>query len=100
MTGGRVLSYVPTAEKFEQHVQARLNDKEGARADIELKKAVMLDRLVQFNEKIRAFFAGSKWLGALPSVPTPTEAQSRITDPLDDANNLWPRASGSPISRS
>jgi len=77
-------------------VQARLNDKELARADVELRKAALLQRLSQFNDKVRAFFPGTKWVAALPNVPTPTEAQSKITDPLDDAANVWLQMNADP----
>lgn len=79
-------------------LQARLNDKEVARGDMELKKAALLDRLVQFNDKIRAFFPGSKWVPALPNVPGPAEAQSKITDPLEDAANLWLQINADPLT--
>lgn len=77
-------------------VQAKLNDKEVARGDLEVKKAALLGRLVQFNDKIRAFFAGSKWVNALPAAPGGAEAQSRITDPLDDVSSLWQQINADP----
>ena len=87
-----------TAKRAE--VQARLNDKEVARGELELKKSMLLQRLVQFNEKVRAFFAGSKWLNALPDVPGQREAQSKITDPLDDIDNLWQQINADPATAS
>ena len=77
-------------------VQAKLNFKEVARGDLELKKAALLERIVQFNEKVRAFFPGSKWINALPNAPGQAEGQSRISDPLDDANSLWLQINADP----
>src|SRR3990172_5257445 len=77
-------------------VQARLNDKELARADVELRKAALLQRLVQFNDKVRAFYPGTKWVAALPDVPSISDAPSKITDPLDDAANVWLQMNADP----
>jgi len=79
-------------------VQAKLNNKELARAEMDLRKAALLQRLGQFNDKIRAYFPNSKWIAALPNVPSATEAQSKITDPLDDANNLWQQINADPAT--
>ncbi len=70
-------------------VQAKLNAEEVARGDVELKRQDLLLRANQFNDKIRGMFPGSKWVRALPSVPTITEAQSKFVQPLDDIGNLW-----------
>ena len=77
-------------------VQAELNDEEIAREELELQKTAMLTRLNQFNEKLRAFFPGSKWLAALPKVPSISEGQSNILDPLDDAATLWLKVNADP----
>jgi hypothetical protein len=70
-------------------VQAKLNAEEVARGDVELKRQSLLLRTNQFNDKIRAMFPGSKWVRALPNVPTINEAQSKFVQPLDDIGNLW-----------
>ena len=77
-------------------VEGRLNNKEVARGDLDLKKAALLQRLVQFNDKVRAFYPNSKWLPALPKTPGPAEAQGKITTPLDDCNNLWQQINADP----
>lgn len=77
-------------------VQDRLNDREIARGDLDNQKQAMLDRVVQFNEKVRAFFAGSKWIGALPNAPQLNSAQGRFVDPVDDASNLWAKVNADP----
>lgn len=77
-------------------VQSALNGREIARGDVNVKKTALNERLVQFNEKIRAFFPGSKWLEALPAVPAFSVAQSRFIDPLADAKDLWARITADP----
>jgi len=79
-------------------VQAKLNNKEIGRGDVEIKKAALLVRLVQFNDRVRAFFANTKWIGALPNAPQITEAQSKFTNPLDDVNNLWTQINADPAT--
>ena len=70
-------------------VQAKINAEEVARGDVELKRQDLLLRANQFNDKIRALFPGSRWVRALPNVPTINEAQSKFVQPLDDIGNLW-----------
>lgn len=72
-----------------QRVKARLNEQELARADLHFRKVILLKRMVQFNERIRGFYAGSKWEASLPLVPNVTSAQSKITEPLDKMVTLW-----------
>lgn len=79
-------------------VQARLNDKEVARGNLEVKKTALLERLVQFNDKIRAYFPDTKWIGALPIAPGLREGQSHITDPLDDVSHLWQQINADPAT--
>lgn len=77
-------------------VQDRLNDKEGARGDVEIQKAALLARLVQFNEKIRAFFDGTKFVRMLPDAPNQTDGQSAVLAALDDANSVWQKVNADP----
>jgi hypothetical protein len=79
-------------------VQADLIDQEVAREVVELQKAELLLRINQFNERIRGAFSGSKWVRALPLVPTISEAQSRFTDPLEQASALWQKVNADPAT--
>jgi hypothetical protein len=81
-------------------VQAKINAEEVARGDVELKRQGLLLRANQFNDKIRALFANSKWVRALPNVPTITEAQSKFVQPLDDIGNLWASINADPATPS
>jgi hypothetical protein len=77
-------------------VQDKLNDKEIARGDIDNLKPALRDRLMLFNDKIRAFFAGSKWLNALPGSFALTDGQANVVGPLADANSLWKKINADP----
>jgi hypothetical protein len=79
-------------------VQAKLNAEEVARGDVELKRQALLLRANQFNDKIRATLPGSKWVRALPAVPTINEAQSKFVQPLDDIGNLWTLINADPAT--
>jgi hypothetical protein len=70
-------------------VQAKLNVQEAARGDIDIRKTGLLLRANQFNDKVRALYAGSKWERALPRVPAFNDGQGNFTEPLDDAAALW-----------
>lgn len=79
-----------------EEVQVALNGREIGRGQVDVLKATLNERLVQFNDKVRAFFPASKWLNALPAVPPVSVAQSRFVDPLSDANDLWTRINADP----
>lgn len=51
-------------------VQSDLADEEITREDVELKKAPLLLRINQFNERVRGVLSGTKWERALPLAPT------------------------------
>lgn len=79
-------------------VQAALNDVEIARADLDNQKLALHARLNQFNDKCRAYLAGSAVARALPKVPGMTEGQGAFLPALDDMENLWSRANALPAS--
>ena len=79
-------------------VQSDLIDEEIAREVVELQKAALLLRINQFNERIRGAFSGSKWVRALSLVPTISEAQSKFTDPLEQAAALWLKINADPAT--
>lgn len=79
-------------------VQAKLNAEEVARGDVELKRQGLLLRANQFNDKIRGLFPDSKWVRALPSMPTITDAQSKFVQPMDDIGNLWALINADPAT--
>jgi hypothetical protein len=82
---------------FAASVQAELNDREVARGTIEISKAALLDRLSEFNRKVRGFLAHTPYATALPDVPSPSLGEGGITAPLDDMASLWATINGATI---
>ncbi len=70
-------------------LQGKFTAQELARFELDTLKTVVLLRLNQFNEKVRALHPGSKWERSLPLVPGIGEGQGHFVDPLDRANSLW-----------
>ncbi|HVJ44789.1 MAG TPA: hypothetical protein VM511_00275, partial [Luteolibacter sp.] len=62
-----------------------------ARADIEIRKAALHDRLVQFNGKLRSLQPGSRWEAMLPKAFSLTDSMGRVLPPLDELIDLWLR---------
>jgi hypothetical protein len=70
-------------------VETARNELEGARADIETLKASLLDRLNQFNGKLRSLSPGTRWEAMLPKAYSISESMGRVIPPLDDLESLW-----------
>lgn len=70
------------------------------RGELEAQKTAAIDKLGQFNDKVRGNFPGSKWERALPPVPSQGDARQKIMDPLDAATLIWTRlnAAGAPLT--
>lgn len=77
-------------------LQGKLNVEETAREDLNLKTIAIQSRLVQFNEKVRVFYANTKWPRALPELPSVGDSPNRFLDPLDDVANLWDQINADP----
>jgi len=77
-------------------VSSKMNDVELARAVLEDGKKNMLLRLSQFIDKVRAYFAGSKWERALPLQPSLTDGQATVVDAMVDAQTLWAKMNADP----
>ena len=82
---------------FAASIQGNLNDQEIARGTINLSKAALLDRLGEFNRKVRGFLAKTPYANALPDVPTANAGQARILGPLDDCSSLWTKINAATI---
>lgn len=72
-------------------VESGRNALEGARSDIETRKAMALERLVQFNGKVRSLQPGTRWEAMLPKAFSQTEGMGRVLPPLDELLDLWLR---------
>lgn len=68
---------------------AKLNLVETVRGEIDLLKAALLLRINQFNELVRAKFAGSKWQQTLADVPNLGNGEELFTTPLEVTATLW-----------
>jgi hypothetical protein len=78
-------------EGLRNTVTTKLMDQELNREDIEARKAALLVRVNQFNDTVRADFAGTKWERVLKAVPTQSDSQSNFVDPLVASNHIWTR---------
>ena len=71
-------------------VENRLNDKEIARAEVELKKAALLDRAQEFGRKLRGkLLPGAPFLSAIPEMPLQSSAEGKFVKPMRDIVTLW-----------
>ena len=73
------------------NIQSKINGLELARGTSVTQQSELLDLLGQFTDKVRGNLSGTKWIDALPLLPSIGDAQSRFCDPLDDAQDLWLR---------
>ena len=76
----------------------KLNVEELARGEVDVRKADMLARVVQFNDLVRADFAGSKWEKALPYAPSIGDSAGNFTPALDDVSTLWQQLNADPAA--
>jgi hypothetical protein len=72
-------------------VQTAIMDDDLARESLVDQKNLMLDKLNQFNAKVRGSLPGTKWERRLPAVPGFGESRSKFCDPMESALNLWRR---------
>ncbi len=79
-----------------EELQAKLNVQEVLRGEIEILKITLLERIHQFTEKVRAYLPNSKWIAALPYLPSYSDGQGNFLEPMDDAATLWAQLNGDP----
>ena len=82
---------------FASSIEGNINDQEIARGTINLNKAALLERLGEFNRKVRGFLAKTPYANALPDVPTENAGEARILGPLDDCSSLWAKINAATI---
>ncbi len=78
-------------EGLRNTVTTKLMDQELNREDIEAKKTALIVRANQFNDAVRADFAGTKWERVLKEVPQQNDGQSTFVDPLVASKHIWLR---------
>jgi len=84
-------------EDFVALVQGKLNDVEIGRGQIEILKLASLERIGEFNRKVRGFLGQTAFVSALPDVPSITSAAARFIEPLEDMANLWGKINAATI---
>ncbi len=77
-------------------VQSAINDQEIARGDLDLQKAALLKTLNAFVDTMEAYYQGTKFYNAKPSVPGVGDGQERFTRPMVDAMTLWEKLNAGP----
>ena len=74
----------------------KLNDRELARGDIEIKKRRLLALLNEFNARLDAFWARSVFVKLRPGAPGIGEGLERFLRPVEDAARLWLKLEAEP----
>ncbi len=72
-------------------VESERNGREFARANIEIRKAALLERLNQFNTTIRSLDSTGLWTNLLPKAFGQGDAPGKVEDALDDIADAWDR---------
>lgn len=93
-----LVSYRDSLEAFAESVEGLTNDREIARGTIEQNKQLLLDRLGEFNRKVRAVLGHTAYVRALPRSPTPSSREGKILRPLNDMQSLWQKINAATIS--
>ena len=78
-------------ETARAQVEAERNGKESARAQLEIKKAALLDRLNQFNNKVASLSPGPAWESLLPKAFGQSDGFGKVVPALDDLADVWRR---------
>ena len=95
VTGGvnraALLALRTQLETTRAQVEGLRNGREEARFLINEGKTALLERLNQFNLKVRSLSPDSKWEAMLPKAYTASEGIGRVLPPLDEMGDLWTR---------
>lgn len=86
-----------TLVTFAATVQDKLNDLQIARGTIDGIKVPLVERIAEFNRKVRGFLANSPFVRALPDVPSVGAGEGKILAPLDDMASLWGKINAATI---
>jgi hypothetical protein len=78
-------------------VQGELNDREIASASVDLATAGLLEKLGEFNRKVRGFLGQTPFVRALPLAPQGGSSEQVIVTALDDMATLWTKINAATI---
>lgn len=67
----------------------KLNDREIARGEINLRKAALLDRLREFTQLVNTYYQGTAFAPAVPKMPSISDGQEKFLAPMRDMVSLW-----------
>ena len=84
-------------QAFALSIAGKLNDVEISRQNMELSKLAVLNRLGEFNRKVRGFLGHTAFVTALPLVPGSTAGSGTILAGLDDMTTLWAKINAATI---
>jgi hypothetical protein len=70
-------------------IEDHRNQLEGARADIEILKVSLLERLNQFNGKLTSLSPASRWTAMQPKAYSRTDGPGKVLPVLDELHSLW-----------
>lgn len=76
-------------EEKRGEIEALRNDREAARAMLEARKAALLVRLNQFNQKVKSDSPEPRWSALLPAAFSVTDGYGRVIPRLDEMQSLW-----------
>ena len=77
-------------------LQSKDNDVEIARSDIELKKAILLGWINEFNGLLDAYYTTTHFFAARPRVPTLSDGRDTFCRPMMDMATLWTKLNAAP----
>lgn len=93
-TRANLLSQRDALQTKHSEVEGQINNREIARADLQMKKDDLHLRGGQFNDKVRAVLGATAFAHALPVLPQPQDGQGNFIPPVDDIGTLWSRVNG------
>lgn len=86
-----LLALRTTLDGQQTEVESERNGREFARANIEIRKAALLERLNQFNTMIRSLDSGGLYTAMLPLAFGIGDAPGKVTRALVDVGDAWDR---------
>ncbi|MBC8115950.1 MAG: hypothetical protein H7062_16305 [Candidatus Saccharimonas sp.] len=84
-------------QNFAMSIAGKTNDIQIARQDLELSRIAILNRLGEFNRKVRGFLSHTAFVTALPYAPATNAGPGVVLAALDDMATLWAKINAATI---
>lgn len=84
-------------QDFAISIAGKTNDVQIARRSLELSKIAILNRLGEFNRKVRGFLSHTAFVTALPYAPATNAGPGVVLAALDDMATLWAKINAATI---